>query len=95
MELSVQIRQGSDESRPSGSVAFGTLQSPTLWDFEKGMDAFIYNYNDNAKGFNKWGNSISNIFEITGSTNFQQVIEPFPGDTTDLESWTLYVSKLG
>jgi hypothetical protein len=35
------------------------------------------------------------IFTITGSTDYQQVIEPFPGDNTTLLSWTLYVSKLG
>ena len=92
MELSVQI---SKESSTTGSVAFGTLNASTLYDFSTGMDALIYPYVPPSESFDEWGNSISKIVTISSNTNYLQIIKPDASQTTTLLSWTLYVSKLG
>ena len=95
MELSAQVEL--EETGPTGSVAFGTLNSAFLYDFQYGMDAYIYAYRDSTPSpvFKKWGNSISTIVNVTTTQNYLQVIKPDAAIVTTLLSWTLYVSKLG
>jgi hypothetical protein len=60
------------------------------------MYTSIYGYEDGPNGSNRWGNSISRIFQITTTTDYLQVIDNITGGNgIGLLNWTLYVSKLG
>ena len=61
------------------------------------MDAYIYLYRDSTPSpvFKKWGNSISKIVNVNTTQDYLQIIEPDGAVSTELLSWTLYVSKLG
>jgi hypothetical protein len=61
------------------------------------MDAYIYVYRDSTPSpvFKKWGNSISKIVNVSTTQDYLQIIQPSASVSTELLSWTLYVSKLG
>jgi hypothetical protein len=95
MELSAEVQL--EESGANGSVAFGTVDYGLAYDFQYGMDAYIYVYRDSTPTpvFKKWGNSISKIVNVSTTQDYLQIIEPDAFISTELLSWTLYVSKLG